>query len=96
MTHENILKMIEQQTKCISESIGQVKKTLEDCEDMANDNFSLARVKKEMDIAFKYDHIRNDIGSVKRQIDMILRSLEDEKRNERNAMFRLKRKEQQP
>ncbi len=94
MTHENILKMIEQQTKCISESIGQVKKTLEDCEDMANDNFSLARVKKETDIAFKYDHIRNDIGSVKRQIDMILRSLEDEKRNERDAMFRLKRKEQ--
>ena len=93
--HENILKLIETQTKCITESIGQVKEMLEGCEDMANDNFSLAKARKEMDIAYKYDHIRNDIGSVKRQIDMILRSLEDEKRNERNAMFRLKRKGEQ-
>lgn len=92
--HENILKLIETQTKLIAESIGQIKDMLEGCEDMANDNFSLAKARKELDIAYKYDHIRNDIGSVKRQIDMILRSLEDEKRNERNAMFRLKRNEE--
>ena len=92
MQNENILKMIELQTKCITESVSQVKEMLEGCEGMANDNLALAKARKETDIAYKYDHITNDIGSVKRQIDMILRMLEDEKRNERNAMLRLKRK----
>lgn len=90
MQNENILKMIELQTKCITESVSQVKEMLEGCEDMANDNLALAKARKETDIAYKYEHIANDIGSVKRQIDMILRMLEDEKRNERNALLRLK------
>ena len=87
-----MLKVIELQTKCIADSVGQVREMLSGCEEMAKDNFGIAKSRKEFDIAFKYEHIVNDIGSIIRQIDMVLRSLEDERRNERNAIFREKRR----
>ncbi len=86
-----MLKLIELQTKCIADSVGRVREMLSGCEEMAKDNYGMARSRKEIDIAFKYEHIVNDLGSIVRQLDMVLRELADEKRNERDAMLRAKK-----